>query len=147
MDLSVSTSNLSLQMFVGNDLYFFLRLYRMFYARLRKAKELCRNASAKKIAGETLSRPKQIPKHLAQVSKRLLRSPRLLVGSAMDVEGSPTRRVSSPLLFPLLQISRTIRTRSACNCTAGHYITISRCLRAIFGRFNGGRNLKIDAEI
>ena len=27
VDLSVSTSNLSLQMFVGNDLYFFLRLY------------------------------------------------------------------------------------------------------------------------
>ena len=48
VDLSVSTSNLSLQMFVGNDLYFFLRLYRMFYARLRKAKELCRNASALK---------------------------------------------------------------------------------------------------
>ena len=102
VDLSVSTSNLSLQMFVGNDLYFFLRLYRMLYARLRKAKELCRNASAlkKSQVKHYLDRNKYPSTPRSVTEEGLLRSPRPSVGSAMDVEGSPTRRVSESPVVP-----------------------------------------------
>jgi histone deacetylase complex regulatory component SIN3 len=99
-DLSVATSGLSLQMFVGNELYLFFRLYQMLYARLRKAKELCRNSSTlqKSQVKHYLDRSKY-PSTPRSLSNDGMSSPR--ASDAMDVDGSPKRRLSESPFVPL----------------------------------------------
>jgi paired amphipathic helix protein Sin3a len=103
--LTVKTEELATQMYVGNDIYVFFRLYQMLYTRLRKAKELCRNASALNTGkvshwsdrshGPIPATPGAGPaQNVADLAGNVLLSPRamaLSVGHENDGPGTPTK--------------------------------------------------------
>lgn len=112
--VSTATDKTTPSMISGNDMYVFFRLYEMLYRRIRKAKELCRSASALKKGkvahwmDRTGTHP-QTPGHLPassplHQSSDILSSPRAMSLSRDGDMGSPGNSPAITVQTPSKQV-------------------------------------------